>query len=76
MARKGRSAFDLFVDLAGAGAMMAIASGMEEKHHYKKRKVPNPYTASAIGFATGKLKTTSQIMKLGAILGALGSFDD
>ena len=68
--------FNVLIDLAAGITMNAIANKMEDKHHYRKRGVPNPYRASAIGFVTGKLKSTSQILKLGGLLGAMGSFDD
>lgn len=67
--------FNTLIDLAAGATMNAIANKMEEKHHYRKRGVPNPYKASAIGFAMGKLTSTEDIIKLGGVLGAMGSFD-
>lgn len=64
------------IDLAGGLAMAAIAGSMEKKHHYKARGKINPYEVSALGIATGRMKTTDDIIRTGAVLGALGSFDD
>lgn len=67
--------FNTLIDLAAGATMNAIANKMEEKHNYRKRGVPNPYRASAIGFSMGKLNKTEDIIKLGGFLGATGSFD-
>ncbi|MDO4754765.1 MAG: hypothetical protein Q4A54_00325 [Parabacteroides sp.] len=67
--------FNTLIDLAGGATMNAIANKMEEKHHYRKRGVPNPYRASAIGLSTGRLRNTEDIIRLGGFLGAMGSFD-
>ena len=67
--------FNFLIDIAAGATMNAIANKMEDKHHYRKRGVPNPYRASAIGFTMGKINSTSDILKLGAFLGAMGSFD-
>lgn len=37
--------FNTLIDLAAGATMNAIANKMEEKHHYRKRGVPNPYRA-------------------------------
>lgn len=63
------------IDLAAGLTMGAIASHMESKYHYSKKGKINPYTVSAMGLASGKMKTTGDILRTGAVLGALGSFD-
>lgn len=68
--------FNTLIDLAGGIAMNAIASNMEEKHHYRKSGVPNPYRVTAFGFATGRINKTEDIIRLGGLMGAMGSFDD
>lgn len=68
--------FNSLIDLAAGLTMSAIANKMEDKHHYRKRGVPNPYRASALGFSSGKLNKTEDILKLGGFLGAMGSFGD
>lgn len=67
--------FNTLIDLAAGITMNAVANKMEEKHHYRKRGVPNPYRASAIGMSMGKLNKTEDVIKLGGFLGAMGSFD-
>lgn len=67
--------FNTLIDLAAGVTMNAIANKMEEKHHYRKRGVPNPYRASAIVFSMGKLNKTEDIIKLGGLMGAMGAFD-
>ncbi len=68
--------FNSLTDLAGGIAMNAIANSMEKKHNYHQRGVPNPYRASAIGIAIGRMKTTEDIIRLGGVMGAMGAFDD
>ncbi|MCC8357954.1 MAG: hypothetical protein LJU34_09060 [Oscillospiraceae bacterium] len=68
--------FNTLIDLAGGLAMAAIAGRMEKKHHYAERGKINPYGVSAFGIATGRMKSTEDILRTGAVLGALGSFDD
>lgn len=63
------------IDLAAGLTMGAIASHMEDKYHYSKKGKINPYTVSAMGLASGKMKTTGDILRTGAVLGAFGSFD-
>lgn len=63
------------IDLAAGLTMGAVASHMEKKYHYSKKGKINPYTVSAIGLATGKMKSTRDILRTGAVLGAIGSFD-
>lgn len=60
----------------GAGFTMSIiADKMEDKYHYRKHGVPNPYRASAYAMSLGRLNTVEQTIRLGAVLGAMGSFD-
>ena len=63
------------IDLAAGLTMGVVASHMEKKYHYSKKGKINPYTVSAIGLATGKMKSTKDILRTGAVLGAMGSFD-
>ena len=63
------------IDIAGGLAMGAIANHMENKYHYTAKGKVNPYAVSAFGIASGKLKTTEDLLRTGAALGALGSFD-
>ena len=63
------------IDLAAGLTMGAVAAHMEKKYHYSKKGKINPYTVSAMGLATGKMKSTKDILRTGAVLGALGSFD-
>lgn len=67
--------FNFLIDMAAGITMNAIANKMENKHHYQKRRVPNPYRASSFGFATGKLNKTEDIIKLGGLMGAMGAFE-
>lgn len=64
------------IDLAAGLTMAAIASSKEKKHNYSARGKINPYAATAVGMATGRIKNTEDIIRTGAILGAMGSFDD
>ncbi|MCD8324716.1 MAG: hypothetical protein LUC32_07205 [Clostridiales bacterium] len=68
--------FNTMIDLAAGLTMAAIASSKEKKHNYSARGKINPYAASAIGMATGRIKNTEDIIRTGAILGAMGSFDN
>ena len=63
------------IDIAGGLAMGAIASKMEKKYHYRAKGKINPYAASAMGIATGRIRGTNDILRMGAYLGAAGSFD-
>lgn len=75
--KKSNSAFlDMMLDFSSGIAMNVIANKMEEKYCYRKKGVPNPYRASAYGFATGHIRNTNDILKLGCSLGAMGSFDE
>ncbi|MBQ9251903.1 MAG: hypothetical protein IJ188_04625 [Clostridia bacterium] len=78
--RKKSSSFGLgildgLIDLAGGAAMNSVANHMEKKYHYSAKGKINPYRVSAIGIASGRMKTTRQIMRTGAYLGAKGSFN-
>lgn len=55
--------------------MGAVADHMEKKYHYKKKSKINLYAASAFGLASGRMKSTEDILRTGAFLGAMGSFD-
>ena len=72
---KGIEPFNRLFDLAAGATMHVIADNMEEKHHYRKRGVPNPYRASAVGLSSGRLKKVEDIIKLGGVMGAMGAFD-
>lgn len=64
-----------FINLAAGLTMGLIAAHQEKKYHFKEKGKINPYTATAIGFATGSIKSHRDILRTGAILGAMGSFD-
>lgn len=63
------------IDIAGGIAMGAVASHMEKKYNYSKKGKINPYAVSAMGIASGRVKSTEDILRTGAVLGAMGSFD-
>lgn len=63
------------IDIAAGLTMGAVANHMEKKYHYKKKGKINPYSVSAFGLSTGKMKSTEDILRTGAFLGAMGSFD-
>lgn len=63
------------IDIAGGIAMGAVASHMEKKYNYSKKGKINPYAVSAMGIASGRMKSTEDILRTGAVLGAMGSFD-
>ena len=67
--------FNTIIDIAAGIAMGAIADRMEKKYHYSKKGKINPYAASAIGIATGRIRNTEDVLRTGAFLGAMGSFD-
>lgn len=67
--------FNTLIDIAGAITMGAIADHMEKKHRYTARGKINPYAVSAIGIGSGRLRTTEDLLRTGAVLGAAGSFD-
>ena len=85
MAKKRKSSYkksakcpepiNTLIDIAGALVMGAIASSKEKKYHYTAKGKINPYAASAFGIATGRMKSTKDILDTGAFLGAMGSFD-
>ena len=63
------------IDIAAGITMGAVADHMEKKYNYSKKGKINPYAVSAIGLASGRMKSTEDILKTGAFLGAMGSFD-
>jgi hypothetical protein len=67
--------FNTLIDIAGGVAMGVVANRMEKKYHYTAKGKINPYTVSAMGIASGRVHSTEDILKTGAILGAMGSFD-
>lgn len=67
--------FNTLIDIAGGIAMNAIANKAEKKYHYSKKGKINPYRVSAFKIATGGFKSTSDIIRTGGFLGAMGSFD-
>lgn len=67
--------FNTLIDIAGGIAMGAVASHMEKKYNYSKKGKINPYAVSAMGIASGRMKSTEDILRTGAVLGAMGSFD-
>lgn len=67
--------FGTLIDLFAGAIMNMIANRMERKYHYRKRGVPNPYRASAIGLSKGRLRKTEDIIRLGGFLGAMGAFE-
>ena len=67
--------FNTLLDIAGGIAMNAIANKMEKKHHYSQKGKINPYKVSAFKIGTGGFNSTEDIIKTGAFLGAIGSFD-
>lgn len=78
MGKKGGSGIpflDGALDLAGGLTMAGIANKMEQKYHYRKKRKINPYAATAFGIASGRLRTTESLLRLGGALGAAGSFD-
>ena len=67
--------FNTLIDIAAGLTMGAIADRMEKKYHYTKKGKINPYAVSAFGLASGRMKSTEDILHTGAFLGAMGSFD-
>ena len=55
--------------------MAAVADRMEKKYRYTAKGKINPYAVSAFGIASGRMQNTSDVLKRGMYLGALGSFD-
>ena len=64
-----------FIDIAAGITMGAVANHMEKKYHYTAKGKINPYAVSAMGLASGKMKSTEDVLRTGAFLGAMGSFD-
>lgn len=67
--------FNTLIDIAAGLTMGAIADHMEKKYHYTKKGKINPYAVSAFGLASGRMNSTEDILRTGAFLGAMGSFD-
>lgn len=67
--------FNTLIDIAGGIAMSAVASHMEKKYRYSSKGKINPYAVSAFGIASGRMRTTEDVLRTGAFLGAMGSFD-
>lgn len=67
--------FNTLIDIAGGITMGAVANHMEKKYRYTEKGKINPYAVSAMGIASGRMKTTGDILRTGAFLGAMGSFD-
>ena len=80
MAKKRKSSkcpepFNTLIDIAAGITMNAVANHMEKKYNYRKKGKINPYKVSAWGLGTGKMNSTEDILRTGAFLGAMGSFD-
>ena len=71
---KGFGIADALIDLAGGVAMNKIAAHMESKYHSEAKGKINPYRASAVGIATGRLKSDRSLMRMGSYLWYRGSF--
>jgi hypothetical protein len=67
--------FNTLIDIAAGLTMNAIANKAEKKYHYSKKGRINPYRISAFKLGTGGFKSTEDIVRTGAFLGAIGSFD-
>ena len=67
--------FNTLLDIAGGIAMNAIANKMEKKYHYSQKGKINPYKVSAFKIGTGGFNSTEDIVRTGAFLGTIGSFD-
>lgn len=63
------------IDLAAGLTMGAVANHMEKKYNYSKKGKINPYAVSAAKMAAGRMNSTKDILRTGAFLGAMGSFD-
>ena len=63
------------IDIAAGLTMGAVANHMEKKYNYSKKGKINPYAVSAAKMAAGRMNSTEDILRTGAVLGALGSFD-
>lgn len=67
--------FNTLIDIAAGITMGAVADHMEKKYHYSAKGKINPYAVSAMGLASGKMNSTEDILRTGAFLGAMESFD-
>lgn len=63
------------IDIAAGLTMGAVANHMEKKYNYSKKGKINPYAVSAAKMAAGRMNSTEDILRTGAVLGAMGSFD-
>lgn len=63
------------IDIAAGLTMGAVASHMEKKYNYSKKGKINPYAVSAAKMAAGRMNSTEDILRTGAFLGAMGSFN-
>ena len=67
--------FNTLIDIAAGLTMGAVADHMEKKYNYSKKGKINPYAVSAAKMAAGRMNSTEDIIRTGAVLGAMGSFD-
>lgn len=67
--------FNTLIDIAAGLTMGAVANHMEKKYNYSKKGKINPYAVSAAKMAAGRMNSTEDILRTGAVLGAMGSFD-
>ena len=67
--------FNTLIDIAAGLTMGAVANHMEKKYNYSKKGKINPYAVSAAKMAAGRMNSTEDIIRTGAVLGAMGSFD-
>ena len=67
--------FNTLIDIAAGLTMGAVANHMEKKYHYSKKGKINPYAVSAAKMVAGRMNSTEDILRTGAALGAMGSFD-
>lgn len=67
--------FNTLLDIAAGITMGAVANHMEKKYRYSAKGKINPYAVSAFGLSSGRMRTTEDIIRTGAFLGAMGSFD-
>jgi hypothetical protein len=50
------------IDLAAGLTMGAVANHMEKKYHYTRKGKINLYAVSALGLASGRMKSTEDIL--------------
>ncbi len=73
---RSSSGADIISDFAAGMLMGLVAVHAEKKHHYSERGKVNPYAVSAVMMGAGRMHTTEDILRTGAVMGALGVFDD